>query len=264
MLRQLGPWLKTHDRLFPQKPVADIAVLYDLPSAYENMWTEPGHSDRFTYGRVKKVDLTGVTELGRQGSFANDGDFSVFFELVQQLSEKHILYNVVYESPDEILTFDQIKDYKLVVVPDAFLMESHTAEILNQFQIQGGRLITIGRYIDALAPDRQYEAAQQEDLTAYLKPLSQIVKTDGSSQYGFALHALENGHALHLVNYNYNEQTHKIDSIESIQLKFNIPFSQIRCYSFPENDALSVETNPETGDIQLNHAGIYTILELMD
>lgn len=56
-------------------------MLYDLPSAYENSISEPGLLNR-TYGRVERISLEGVTELGRQGAFSAQGDFSRFFDLI--------------------------------------------------------------------------------------------------------------------------------------------------------------------------------------
>ena len=81
VLKALGPWLDDHDALFTKNPVADIAVLYDLLSAYENSISEPGFLNR-TYGRVERISLEGVTELGRQGAFSAQGDFSRFFDLI--------------------------------------------------------------------------------------------------------------------------------------------------------------------------------------
>ena len=114
VLRKLGPWLDEHDNCLGKDHVADIAVLYDSASAYENNVSEPAVGGENTYNQVKPISLDGVKELGRQGAFSNQGNFGHFFRLVQDLSDRHVLYNVLFHSPDEPLTVERLAGYRTV------------------------------------------------------------------------------------------------------------------------------------------------------
>ena len=63
VLRKLGAWLDNNSGLFPKNPAADIAVIYDLPSAYENLWTEPSLNTTATYNQVEQVSLPSATAI---------------------------------------------------------------------------------------------------------------------------------------------------------------------------------------------------------
>ena len=260
VLRKLGPWLDEHSRLFPKNPVADIAVLYDHNSAYENMLTEPGNETGSTYNKVQSTSLEGVTELGRQGSFSNQGDFACFFNLIQELSNKNVLYNVVYESPDEPLAAERLSPYKKLVIPDAFLMDDNTSEAVQAFADAGGEVITHGRSVQNLKKYRSYGRDSLSDLAVDLSADNAAVAMDSNPDYGIALHKTENGHALHIVNYSFNEKTHRIDPIPQITARLNLPVEKIHVHSFPENAEVVCKQNG--AELVIENAGIYTVIEL--
>lgn len=259
MLKKLGPWLDDHTDLFPKNPVADIAVVYDLNSAYENMWTEPSKRQTMTYNKIQKVDLTGVGELGRQGAFSSDGTFEEFFDLVQALSDEHVLYNVIYESPDEKLELDTLKKYKTVVVVDAFLMDEETTATLNAYQAAGGEVITSARKPAALVTNAEYASGELDALVKVLKEKESALVCEDSDKYGIALHDNGKAYAIHIVNYNFNEETHKIDMIPQIHLDTAFKADKVKVHTFPENDLVAVKT--EGNKVTVENAGIYTILE---
>lgn len=260
MLKKLGPWLDEHERLFPKNPAADIAVIYDLNSAYENLFTEPSISNSTTYNKLQKIDLTGVKELGRQGAFSGDGGFENFFDLIQELSQAHVLYNVIYESPDETMEMENIKKYKTIVVPDAFLMDDETKLTLEQYRKAGGELITYARKPEGLQTTGHYEQKEGQELIQYLAEKEAKVKCDENYRYGIALHDMGNAYAIHIINYNFNEETHKIDEIPEIDLQIGFDVKELRSYSFPENPAIKTEIDKNR--VKLKNAGIYTILEM--
>ena len=187
MLKRLGPWLDAHSRLFPRNPQADTAVIYDLPSAYENLWTEPSAKASITYNKVEKVNLDGVEELGRQGAFSNDGTFEAFFDLIQDMSSRKLFYNVIYESPDEELTPQRLEPYKTVVVPDAFLMEEKTIDVLNAYHAAGGEVITYSRKPEALNATAEYALEESGLLLDSLAKKPPLIAFDGNPLYGTAL-----------------------------------------------------------------------------
>ena len=256
VLKALGPWLDAHEALFPRNPVAEIAVLYDTPSAYENSISEPGTLNS-TYGKTKPVSLDGVTELGTQGAFSGQGDFNRFFDLVQALSDQNVLYNALYESPDEPLTEERLGVYRVLVVPDAFLMTAETAAVINAFADAGGEVITIGRRVDALGKYTNYE--DQDALVTALAARPAAVVAPPNGLYGISLQKTATGHALHVANYQFNETTHRLDTLPPVKVQLNIPAGRVKTHSFPENPQLRAHV---TGDVlTIENAGIYTLIE---
>lgn len=262
MLKQLGPWLDSHSGLFPRNPQADLAVIYDLNSAYENMWTEPSAKATITYNKVERISLDGVEELGRQGAFSNDGTFEAFFDLIQEMSARNILYNVLYESPDEELTPRRLAPYKTVVVPDAFLMDKKTADVLNNYHAAGGEVIAFSRKSEALNVSAQYSLEEAGSLLECLSKRTQLIKFDDNPAYAAALHHNGDSYLLHIVNYNFNEETHRIDAIPSIELTAAFPFYDVKLHTFPENKEIRAVVKGQ--DLRIENVGIYTIIEFQN
>lgn len=260
VLRKLGPWLDDNDALFGKQHTADIAVVYDSPSAYENSISEPSGDNNSTYNKVEKISLQGVEELGKQGAFSNQGNFGHFFKLVQDLSDRHVLYNVLFESADEPLTKERLEGYKTIVVADAFLMDPANAEVLNEFAANGGRLISLERKIDALQVCESYTAANAEELVEKLVEAAGILEAEESPLYSVDLRETSSGRALHIVNYNYNEETHRIDPIPELNMTLKFEAAAAEAHCFPENPDIRVCL--KDGKLKIENAGIYTVIEL--
>lgn len=260
VLRKLGPWLDEKEALFGKKHVADLGIVYDSASAYENAVSEPAAGGTMTYNKVEKVSLKGVEELGKQGAFSNQGNFGCFFNLIQELSNRHVLYNVLFESEDEPLTAQRLEGYRTIVVPDAFLMNEKTAEVLNNFVRCGGQVISLERHIPALKAGKAYTADNVSELVERLADEKAFIDAPESLDYGIDLRETLNGFALHIVNYNFNGQTHKIDPLPALTFGLKIPTSRVKAHCFPENPGIEIELR--AGRLTVENAGIYTVLEI--
>lgn len=254
VLKSLGNWLEQNEKAFPRNPVAEIAVVYDAVSAYENMLTEPDPAEK-----VEVVFAPGE-ELGRQGAFARDGGFHVFFDFVQALSVQNVLYNVLFESPDEALTSSRLEGYKTIVVPDAFLLDESAARVLASFARGGGKVVTLGRRVDGLQGFKNYPADEASRLVETLGEDKGLVSIENQNHAGLAVHRNGERVLVHLVNYRYNEGTHRIDPLDAI-LKTRFAAGRVETSCFPPNPALSVSVT--TRGVEVKNAGVYTILELI-
>lgn len=256
VLKKLGPWLDEKEALFGKTHCASIAVVYDSPSAYENSVSEPYFPD----GKPPRPDLSGVVDLGKQGGFTGQGNFRHFFELVQDLSDRHVLYNVLFESADEPLTADRLAPYSTVVVPDAFLMDDRNAQVLNEYAAAGGTVLSYERKAVALQAETVYDESSRDALLARLAADESFLTAPQSPDYGIDLRETAEGKALHLVNYRYNEETHRIDELPKLSFSLRFAAAQVQAHSFPENPDLRV--NLSDGVLTVENAGIYTILEI--
>jgi len=256
LVKQLGTWLDEHDYLFPKNPAADIAVIYDQPSAYENMMTEPSRPAPIAPGTL---DLTGVTELGRIGGGAPSGNFRHFFDIIQKLCDKAVLYNVLYQCEDDPMSAQRLAAYKTVILPDAFLARSEDVEVLHDFAARGGKIFTLGRCPKGLE-DVAQPAADCEEILCRIGEDKGPVVVPESDGYGIALHKTEKGYVLNLVNYNYNEETHRIDPLDVVPCKLSFAPKALRAHAFPKNENLCVKLDGQNLEIQ--NAGIFTGIEL--
>jgi hypothetical protein len=253
VLKRLGAWLDENERLFPKDPVAEIAIVYDALSAYENMLTEPDDDTRVK-GRFGPGE-----ELGRQGAFAHDGGFRVFFELVQALSEENVLYNVVFTSPDEPLTAGRLAPYKRAIVPDAFLLSPGDSAALKDFARSGGEIVTVARMVPELASSRHFERGESPRLVKDLARDKGVIVAHDNRKMGIAVHRLEGHYVLHIVNYNYDEATHRIAPIDA-EFTLGFPARLVGTRSFPEGAEVSARISGSR--LSVKNAGIYTIIEL--
>lgn len=252
VLKKLGKWLDEREKLFPQNPVADTAVIYDALSAYENMLTEPEDDTKV------EVEFKKDEELGGQGAFAKDGKFKTFFDFIDQLSYKNILYNVLYNSPDEPISPEKLKGYKKIIIPDAFLLDDKSVEVIDDFEQSGGDVITIGRTAEGLASYRKHSEKDTNNIIDGLSNDKGIVSATDTNNMGIAVHKNDNGYVMHIVNYNYNEKTHRIDPIDAT-FKTDFKSDSIKVHSFPENTKVSAHM--ENSELTLKDLGIYTIIE---
>jgi hypothetical protein len=138
-------------------------------------------------------------------------------------------------------------------------VDEGAARVLKAFAENGGEVITVGRTVEALAPFRNVAASETPRLTAELARNKGVIKAGKSSVMGIAVHRAAQGTILHVVNYNYNASTHRIDPIDA---SFDLEFEprKPRVHSFPESAGVSAVVKGRK--LNLARAGIYTILEL--
>ncbi len=253
VLRELGTWLQQNERLFPRNPVAEIAVVYDAVSALENLLSEGGEPS------AQVISFEPNEELGQQGAFNSDGSFDAFFDLTEKMSKRNIQYNVLYESPDEPLTRNRLQSYRKVVVPDAFLLSNEACDALSHCDESVMEVITFARAAKCMEASRNFRLDQIDNLVDYLSQEKGLIYADGCGQFGFTIHKGNEGNLmLHIVNYNYNEDTHHIDLVNAT-FHLGFIYKEVKQHSFPANPQVTCRV--QNNVLELQHIGIYTIVE---
>ena len=85
-----------------------------------------------------------------------------------------------------------------------------------------------------------------------------MIEVQSDGKYGVAVHQKDNEKVIHIVNYNYNEATHRIDALPEVRMKLNFHCNQLDIVKFPENN--SAEAEVKDGEIVVRNAGIYTVI----
>ena len=250
VLKGLGQWLEQREALFPRSPEAKIAVIYDVATALEIQMTEPADDT------PEPVSFAPGEELGDVNFVIKDGQYEHFFDFVQSLSNENILYNVVYVSPDEPLTAERLCRYDTVILPDCFMMEPETAKVVGDWAASGAQVFSIGRAASGLPGARNMDG---DDLVKALAQNKGLIQADSTGLIGLSLHKTGTGYAMHLVNYNYDAKTHRIDEVDSLGFTLGFTPKRIALHSFPDNPKFTAEFGGNR--LVLGHIGAYSIVE---
>ena len=259
MLKKLGVWLDEYESAFSRNPQTTIAVIYDWKSASENQWNAPPENWNGVLARGELPE-----ELGAEGAFEGDGTFKCFFNFLQKLSDRKILYRVIYESPDEPLTAARLIPFGHVILPDAFAMREEDQQILRNYQENGGKVITLGQ--EPLLPGNIFRAemhiheSNMDELIEMLADVKQEISICDDRTFGIAWNDIGGGRALHIVNYNYNSNTHKISNISCLKFEMESEWEISLTGCFPENESFVASLDKK--DLIVKNIGIYSVIEL--
>ena len=258
MLKRLGPWLDEHEAAFPKNPAASLAVIYDWHSAHEAQWTQTPPEFRGAYGENELPQ-----ELGEEGAFNSDGKFEVFFRVLQELSDRHILFRVLYESPDEPLTSHRLAPFHTVLLPEAFAMERENTKLLERYRAGGGEVITMGRQPEnGFRGELHFEENQMDALAEALSGRGQEILALTEGEYGIAWHDAGGGRALHILNYSYDAHSHRIRNLPQLCFRLERPWKPGRISVFPEGPLPEVSCTGQ--ELEVKNVGIYTVIELTE
>ena len=233
--KKIGQWLKKNETLFPAKPVADIAVLYDNRIAHERQ-------------------VLGATYEERNNVA------SAFMQLGKILCENHILYNVIFASDDEPLEENRLKGYGALLLPDSVMISGQEINAITSWREKGGKVISIGQKSERIETNRHFRSVKSIDLLTLLREQScKILAVEGNRKIGIALHKTSKGFVLHLVNYNMNNKSGRIR--ESRQMSFTLGWEPgtADVTTFPEN---STTAELKKNTLVVRRIGIYTIVHL--
>lgn len=241
---RMGKWLRKNEHFFKAEPVADIAILYDHYAAFEE--------------EVYKSHITSDDTIDMKGFYNN------FYKLVQLLCNEHILYRVEYVSKFDPLSYDRLKGYSRIILPDMYLIpESDQKAIRDWIDKKGGRALVIGKPPTLLNGYEKAVSYNDPKVHKWLKSAAhQKITVKGSKQVGIGFHKIHNGYALHIVNYNLNINTRKIEYVPEIDIALDWICKSVETVTFPENDCIKVKI--KNNKIKIKNIGIYSILHLFD
>jgi len=239
--RKMGKWLMERENLFTNKFISGTAVVYDQRSAYERQIYECDYLDMH-----------------------QEAGFKLFHNLCQELCNYGILFNVLYVSSEEPLTYERLKGYKNMLMPDVCCLSESESSQLFDWVDSGGRIGAMGRVhpsLNKFALTIRHPLSTGEEIRNWMNPNNQqqVVQLDRKN-VGMSVHKTETGYALHLINYNLNNITRKIEAVDLMRYKLLDSPRNVKIHSFP-GPCCSVEYNDQTRILEVERLGIYTIIE---
>jgi hypothetical protein len=231
---KLGTWLTEHEGLLAADPAGDTAIVFDERAAFE---AHEFHSDR---------------------PF-EPAAFPTFHTLCQHLCEQGVLYRVIYVSSDDPLSTEQLKGIRRLLLPDCLGLAVADVGAIERWMAGGGEARAVGQQPAWLVASECYSSPEDPRLLAWVRQGNQLITCEDSRGIGFQLHRNGPDYVLHLVNYNLNEQTRKIDAVPEVRFELGWCPESVRACSFPEPGAL-VEIDGSS--LTARGVGIYTVIHL--
>jgi hypothetical protein len=151
-----------------------------------------------------------------------------YWATIEDLSRRTKTFDVVV-FPDEVLRPNDpetqaLERYDTVVLPDAWgVSAAQHASVLERLEA-GARVIIVGAYGSELAPEDARRVLEHAGTTVVGSPaevaalVSSEVDADLGELAAVSLHAVEDGLALHVVNYDYDTDTDRVSVRTDVRL----------------------------------------------
>jgi len=236
----LGRWLKDNEALFPAKPVADTALLFDHCAGLEE--------ELFS-------GLSGGVLRVPGGRPARQ----TFAQMGALLCRHHRLYRVEIVSASDPLTPERLAPYKNLILPDCYGMPEGDCEVVQAWIAAGGRALIVGKGPQKAIDAETAMSPDDPAALAWTIAAPQRVTVTGPDTVAMALHETADGYVMHLVNYSMNAKTKGVDRVDEMSFTLDFDARLTATASFPYD---GVEATQDGRTLSLRNIGLYTILRL--
>jgi hypothetical protein len=277
---EVQSFIANKENLYSKKSGANVLVLYSFPSYY---WREAvaGYSSSVLDSEEGILSYS-VADMDDPNS-----PRLPFWEVIKTLSDKQVSYDVKFiadgELREDAFSSKDIEGYDMVILPDCNILTESQTEVLEQYVKDGHKLFIFGEaaenipgWLDKVKEEsgtiycanEDYKPKAVENFTKSFDEAYEniwTVSTDNPT-VGLQTHALKNGMAIHLINYNYDKSLDKVEILDKLNLKVNIdkPVQDIKVHTLKE-DILRYEFKEELGaiSIDLYEVPLYTVVEII-
>lgn len=282
---EVQTFLAEHDEDFDKKSGAKVMVAYSFPSYYWREVTKKGSMDQFT-------NVDSILFYKSVGEASEGASRLPFWEDIQLMSEKQILYDVRMFGDDELrpdrVSVEDWKDYELIVLPECDVLTDNQCEELEKYVRAGGKLLMQGRTAEnhpgwaekmALLPGvttAENPARRKDALALFEAALSQLDAEiaqlkitagtpEDASFIGAQTHEKKGRTALQLINYRYDAEKDAVQPIAdvSVKLKLSSAPKAVRVIAL-DGTALTAGISYENGTLtlQLPELPLYCVAEI--
>lgn len=274
-------FLANNERLYSKHSGANVLILYSFPSNY---WSEAvaGYSNSVLDGAEEGVLSYSVIDPDDP-----NGVRMPFWEVARSLSKRQVNYDIKFMADGDLRedTFSakDVDGYDMVILPECSVLTDNQAEVIENFAKQGKKVLVFGEAASNLAGwldrvkkiesvaycvnDSYKPTALKEfdnTFSNVYKDLWKVV-TDNES-IGLQMHSIENGLAIHLVNYDYSKQEDVVRPLKEFNIKVHLTgneFGSVKIHTLEGKD-LKYESwiDGDIMNIKINDLPLYAIVEL--
>jgi hypothetical protein len=224
---EIQTFLGDHEELFARRSLSEVAVIFGVESNFE---------------LIARRDLMQDNRMNVAGE-----QRVPFWEVCEALSSAAQPYDVVF-FPDGTLRADDLElpaltRYAVVVAPDLRSVTDRQAELLRGYIEAGGRLMMLGAFANTIGEAERTGIIGSSGSIGIDDPFGfslerlpegpQVhVLSGGPADLVVTVRDLENGAALHLLRYDYDEAADHVPPLEELQLTVRLPFSPTAVEAF--------------------------------
>lgn len=271
LMTAIQDYIYENDGLFSKKSGSKILVLYSLPSNY---WRETiaGYSSN----SVLETEGGGTLSFGKQDENDPDSIRQPFWEVSKTLAEKQVYFDVKFMADgnwhEDDFTPAAVQDYDLVILPDCFEMTQNQADVLKEYVLKShGKLLLFGENGKNLgaweqevkqlpnvfycANGRMKKDSMEKFSAVFDKLYPELwnIQVD-NPQVSYGVHVLKDGLAVHLINYDFDEEkgcTRPVPVLH-LALRDNISYgTDLRVLSVRPEDIPRAEVTTSDGETQV-------------
>lgn len=278
---EVQDFLLNNERLYSKKSGSNVLLLYSFSSNY---WSEAiaGYSSSVLDGEEEGTLSYSVIDPDDP-----DGVRMPFWEVARYLSREQVNYDVKFMADGDLredtFSMKDMEGYDLVILPACNTLTGKQAAAVENYARHGGNVLLFGNAAENLdgwlekmedtenviycLNDSYKPKALQEFDNAFQTVYASLwkVKVDNAS-IGIQTHALENGMAVHLVNYRYSKENDKVEAIPEINIKISTKdkkYADIKLHTL-DGKALKFSCHSEGNftKIKINELPLYAVVEL--
>ena len=248
---EIQTFLAEHEHLLSRTTFNEVAVIYSVESEFQ-----------------REAACAGVGEQE-----------SPFWDISEALCADRQPYDVLFFPDGELradtLTLDDLRRYCSVVLPDCRFLTDTQADVLTAYLESGGRLITLGEIGTNLPESVRTTIAAHPALIRLTEselfdpeqlPGGPQVRFDAAENLNLAVNIqrVADGAAIHLIRYDFDEETDRVDTLESLTLELRLPAQFDTCRVFAPAGAPSgnLTVSGDVHRIELRDVPLYTVVHL--
>ncbi len=254
---EIQRFLADHERLFSRQTYAETAVVYSIESNTQ---------------LVARRDVFADNRSNVSGS-----ETVPFWQVCEELSDGLQPYDVLF-FPDgalrpDTLEVDDLARYRTLILPACGYLTAQQARVIQAYLDQGGRALALGEF-GANLDERTRQALTARKGMTFLgmddpfrlvnMPGEPQVRANGNHDMAINVHHVEDGAAIHLIRYDYDESRDCVPPLAEVTLDLRLPeqFSAIEVYS-PDNVAhASLTIAEDVHRVTLRDVPLYSIVLL--
>ena len=257
-------------------PHALLAEIQDFVAETEPLRSpRSGHEVAVVYGVVSQRAL--VTQADSGDNLVNARDESVevpFRRVAEGLSRASVPFDVVIAT-DGGLAGDrfeptELAGYRTVVLPGCWWLTDHQVETLTEYLDGGGHVLATGDLaVNGSSPARErlrrhsnLTSCALADVPARFSDGPQVVASGGIA---VNLHSLDDGAAVHLINYGYDDERDAVAVIAELELTVRLGgrFATATAVRPGQSaEPLELVKDGDSYRVRLAEVGLYTVVVL--
>jgi hypothetical protein len=254
---EVQTFLADHERLYSKESCNELAVVYSVASTRE---------------------LIGKADASDNLTNARDTSVRVPYRVATEaLSQASVPFDVVIfadgETAPDRVDVDSLAGYRTLVLPDCFDLTAAQVDALRGCLEEGTDLVVTDRFAESITGDArdallghpEVRIASADDVAA-LTPNGPQVTVD--APLGVNLHRLDDGAAVHLVNYDHDHEQDAVRRTGEVTLSVRLEGGggELRRAVFRPADGeareLAVQREGDALRMTLPDIGVYAVIEL--